>query len=166
MTKKQITHLQDMIDDFFSVAMSDCTVESEGYPHGSYITSLGVTPKDLMYFIDEVNEYLGNPVELAPQLLNEPSFKQCMYNLSRNISEPEGLLNLVKTSNVVDSLSNKLICSVWRHDSGRLIQLLQKQLPSMNDDRDYYMKTLTCNEVIAKFNKLTRDTDYILKEEI
>ena len=36
----------------------------------------------------------------------------------------------------------------------------------MNDDRDYYIKTLSRNEVIAKFNKLTKDTDYILKEEI
>ena len=165
MTQKQITHLQDMIDDFMSTAMSDCTVESEGYPHGSYISSLGVSPEDLVHFIDEINEYLGNPVELAPQLLNEPSFKQCMYNLSHNISEPEVVLHLIKASDVVDSLNNKLICSVWRHDSGRLIQLLQQQFYSMNDDKDY-MKTLSCNEVIAKFNKLTKDTDYILKEEI
>ena len=166
MTQKQITHLQNMIDDFMSQAMSDCTVESEGYPHGSYISSLGVSTEDLVHFIDEVNEYIGNTIELAPQLLNEPSFKQCMYNLSHNISEPEVVLNLIKASDVVDSLNNKLICSVWRHDSGRLIQILQKQLPSMNDDRDYYMKTLSCNEVIAQFNKLTKDTDYILKEEI
>ena len=119
-----------------------------------------------MHFIDEVNEYLGNTIELSQLLLGEPSFKQCMYNLSHNISEPEVVLHLIKASDVVDSLNNKLVCSVWRHDSGRLIQLLQKQLPSMNDDRDYYMKTLSCNEVIAKFNKLTKDTDYILKEEI
>ena len=166
MTQKQITHLQDMIDDFMSTATSECTIKSKGQPHDSYVSSLGVSPEDLVHFIDEVNEYLGNPIELAPQLLNKQSFKQCMYNLSRNISEPEVLLHLVKTSDVVDSLNNKLICSVWRHDSGRLIQLLQKQLPSMNDDRDYYLKTLSCNEVVAKFNKLTRDTDYILKEEI
>ena len=165
MTQKQITHLQDMIDDFMLQATSDCTVESEGYPHASYISSIGVSPEDLVHFIDEVNEYLGNTIELAPQLLNKPSFKQCMHNLSLNISEPEVLLHLVKTSDVVDSLNNKLICSVWRHDSGRLIQLLQKQLPSMNDDRDYYLKTLSCNEVVAKFNHLTKDTDYILKEE-
>ena len=165
MTQKQITHLQDMIDDFMSQATSDCTIESEGYPHGSYISSLGVSTKDLVHFIDEVNEYLGNPVELAPQLLNEPSFKQCMYNLSHNISEPEVVLHLIKASDVVDSLNNKLICSVWRHDSGRLIQLLQQQFYSMNEDKDY-MKTLSCNEVVAKFNKLTKDTDYILKEEI
>ena len=165
MTQKQITHLQDMIDDFMSTACSECTIDSECYPHAPYISSLGVSNKDLMHFIDEVNEYLGNPVELAPQLMNEPSFKQCMYNLSHNISEPEVLLNLIKTSDVVDSLNNKLICSVWRHDSGRLIQLLQQKFHSMNDDKDY-MKTLSCNEVIAKFNKLTKDTDYIIKEEI
>ena len=165
MTQKQITHLQDMIDDFMSQATSDCTVDSEGYPHAPYISSLGVSTEDLVHFIDEVNEYLGNPVELAPKLLNKPSFKQCMHNLSHNISEPEVMLNLVKTSDVVDSLNNELICSVWRHDSGRLIQLLQQQFHSMNDDKDY-MKTLTCNEVIAQFNKLTKDTDYILKEEI
>ena len=165
MTQKQITHLQNMIDDFMSQATSDCTVESEGYPHTPYISSLGVSTEDLVHFIDEVNEYLGNPIELAPQLLNEPSFRQCMYNLSHNISEPGFLLYLVKASDVVDSLDNKLICSVWRHDSGRLIQLLQQKFHSMNDDKDY-MKTLSCNEVIAKFNKLTRDTDYILKEEI
>ena len=165
MTQKQITHLQNMIDDFMQTAVSDCTIDSEGYPHGSYISSLGVSTEDLVHFIDEVNEYIGNHIELAPQLLNEPSFRQCMYNLSHNISEPDVYLHLVKTSDVVDSLNNKLICSVWRHDSGRLIQLLQKQLPSMNDDKDY-MKTLSCNEVIAKFNKLTKDTDYILKEKI
>ena len=88
-----------------------------------------------------------------------------MYNLSHNILEPEVILHLVQSSDVVDSLNNKLICSVWRHDSGRLIQLLQKQFHSMNDDKDY-MKTLSCNEVVAKFNKLTKDTDYILKEEV
>ena len=118
-----------------------------------------------MHFIDEVNEYLGNTIELAPQLLNKPSFKQCMHNLSLNISEPEVLLHLVKTSDVVDPLNNKFVYSVWRHDSGRLIQLLQQKFHSMNDDKDY-MKTLSCNEVVAKFNKLTRDTDYILKEEL
>ena len=166
MTQKQITHLQDIIDDFMSTATSKCTIESEGYPHAPYISSLGASTEEFVHFIDEVNEYLGNQIELSQQLLNEPSFRQCMYNLSRNISEPEVLLDLVKTSDVVDSLNNKLVCSVWKHDSGRLIQLLQKQLPSTNDDRDYYMKTLSCNEVIAKFNKLTRDTDYILKEEI
>ena len=164
MTQKQITHLQDMIDDFMQVC-SDVTIESEGYPHAPYVSSLGVSPEDFVHFIDEVNEYLGNPVELAPQLLNEPSFRQCMYNLSHNISEPENLLHLIKASDVVDSLSNKLVCSVWRHDSGRLIQLLQQKFHSMNDDKDY-MKTLSCNEVVAKFNKLTRDTDYILKEEL
>jgi len=164
MTQKQITHLQDMIDDFMQVC-SDVTIESECYPHAPYVSSIGVSPEDFVHFIDEVNEYLGNPVELAPQLLNEPSFRQCMYNLSHNILEPEVILHLVQSSDVVDSLNNKLICSVWRHDSGRLIQLLQQQFHSMNDDKDY-MKTLSCNEVVAKFNKLTRDTDYILKEEL
>lgn len=159
MTQKQITHLQDMIDDFMSQATSECTIESEGYPHGSYISSLGVSTEDFVHFIDEVNEHLGNQVELAPLLFNTLSFRQCMYNLSRNIPEPEVLLNLVKTSDVVDSLNNKLICSVWRHDSGKLIQLLQQH----NED---YMKTLTCNEVVAQFNELTKDTDYILKEKV
>ena len=165
MTQKQITHLQNMIDDFMSTACSECTIDSEGYPHAPYISSLGVSPEDLVHFIDEVNEYIGNPLELSQSLLNEPSFKQCMHNLSHNISEPEVLLHLVKASDVVDSLNKKLICSVWRHDSGRLIQLLQQQFHSMNEDKDY-LKTLSCNEVIAKFNKLTKDTDYILKEEI
>ena len=165
MTQKQITHLQDMIDDFMSQATSDCTVESEGYPHSLYISSLGVSPEDLVHFIDEVNEYLGNTIELAPQLLNKPSFKQCMHNLSLNISEPEVLLHLIKESDVVDSLNNKLNYSIWQHDSRRFIQLLQQQFYSMNDDK-YYMKTLSCNEVVVKFNKLTKDTDYILKEEI
>ena len=165
MTQKQITHLQNMIDDFMSQATSDCNIESEGYPHAPYISSLGVSTEDLVHFIDEVNEYIGNHIELAPKLFGEPSFKQCMHNLSHNISEPEVVLHLIKASDVVDSLNNKLICSVWRHDSGRLIQLLQQQFHSMNNDKNY-MKTLTCNEVIAKFNKLTKDTDYILKEEM
>ena len=166
MTKKQITHLQDMIDDFFSETQTEARIDSEGYPHSPYVSQLGTSLKEFVHFIDEVNEHLGNPVELSPLLLNKPSFRQCRYNLSHNILEPEVMLHLVQSSDVVDSNNNKLICSVWRHDSGRLIQLLQKKLPSMNDDRDYYMKTLSCNEVIAKFNKLTKDTDYILKEEV
>ena len=165
MTKKQITHLQNMIDDFMQTAVSDCTIDSEGYPHSPYVSQLGTSLKEFVHFIDEVNEHLGNPVELSPLLLNEPSFRQCRYNLSHNILEPEVMLHLVQSSDVVDSLNNKLVCSVWRHDSGRLIQLLQQKFHSMNDDKDY-MKTLSCNEVVAKFNKLTRDTDYILKEEI
>ena len=163
MTQKQITNLQDMIDDFFSKTQTEAIIDSEGYPHSPYVSQLGKSQEEFVHFIDEVNEYLGNPVELAPLLLNTLSFKQCMHDLSHNISEPEVFLHLVKTSDVVDSLNNKLICSVWRHDSGRLIQLLQQQFYSMNDDKDY-MKTLSCNQVIAKFNKLTRDTDYILKE--
>lgn len=79
-----------------------------------------------------------------------------MYNLSHNISEPEIVLHLVKTSDVVDSLNNKLICSIWKHGSDRYIQLIQKEFHSMNDDKNY-MKTLSCNEVIQKFNKLTRE---------
>ena len=36
MTQKQITHLQNIIDDFMSIAVYDWTIDSEGYPHGSY----------------------------------------------------------------------------------------------------------------------------------
>lgn len=56
MTQKQITHLQDMIDDFFSETQTEARIESEGYPHAPYISSLGVSPEDLVHFIDEVNE--------------------------------------------------------------------------------------------------------------
>ena len=165
MTKEQITHLQDMIDDFMSQATSECTIESEGYPHGSYISSLGVSTEDLVHFIDEVNEYIGNHIELAPQLMNEPSFRQCMYNLSHNISEPEVYLHLVKTSDVVDSLNNKLICSIWRHDSRRFIQLLQQKFYNMNDDK-YYMKTLSCNEVVKKYDNQFKEYYFIQKEKL
>ena len=165
MTKDQITYLQDMIDDFMSLASSECTIESEGYPHQPYISSLGVTTSDLIHFIDNINETLGNSIELSQILLNKPSFKKCMYNLSHNISEPDVLLSLVKTSDVIDSLNNKLVYSIWRHDSDRYIQLLQQEFHSMNDEKDY-MKTLTCNEVIQKFNKSTKETDYILKGTI
>ena len=164
MTQKQITRLQDMIDDFMQVC-SDVTIESEGYPHAPYISSLGVSTEDFVHFIDEVNDFIGNSVELSPLLLDTLSFKKCMHNLLHNVSKPDVLLYLVESKDVVDSLSNKLICSIWRHDSGRLIQLLQQKFYNVNDNKNY-MKTLSCNEVIAKFNKLTRDTDYILKEEI
>jgi hypothetical protein len=165
MTQDKITYLQDMIDDFMSLASSECTIESEGYPHQPYISSLGVTTSDLIHFIDNINEHLGNSIELSQILLNKPSFKQCMYNLSHNILKPEVLLSLVKTSDVVDSLNNKLVYSIWKHDSGRLIQLLQQEFHSMNNGKDY-MKTLSCNEVIQEFNKLTKETDYILKGTI
>lgn len=165
MTKEQITNLQDMIDDFFSETQTEARIDSEGYPHSPYVSQLGTSLKEFVHFIDEVNEHLGNQVELAPLLFNTLSFKQCMHNLSNNIHTPVVMLELVETKDVVDSLNKKLICSVWKHDSGRFIQLLQQKFYNMNDDKDY-LKTLSCNEVIAKFNKLTKDTDYILKEEI
>ena len=163
MTQKQITHLQNMIDDFMQVC-SDVTIDSEGYPHSPYVSQLGKSQVEFVHFIYEVNEHLGNPVELAPLLFNTLSFKQCMHDLS-NTHTPVVMLQLVETKEVTDSNNNKLNYSIWQHDSRRFIQLLQQQFYSMNDDK-YYMKTLSCNEVIAKFNKLTRDTDYILKEEI
>ena len=166
MTQKQITHLQDMIDDFFSETQTEARIDSEGYPHSPYVSQLGTSLKEFVHFIDEVNEHLGNTVELAPLLFNTLSFKQCMQNLSNNIHTPVVMLQLVETKEVTDSNNNKLNYSIWQHDSGRFIQLLQQNLNSMNEDRDYYLKTLSCNEVIAKFNKLTRDTDYIIKEEI
>ena len=165
MTQKQITHLQDMIDDFFSETQTEARIDSEGYPHSPYVSQLGTSLKEFVHFIDEVNEHLGNTVELAPLLFNTLSFKQCMQNLSNNIHTPVVMLQLVETKEVTDSNNNKLNYSIWQHDSGRFIQLLQQNLNSMNEDKDY-MKTLSCNEVVAKFNKLTRDTDYILKEEI
>ena len=165
MTKEQITHLQDMIDDFFSETQTEARIDSEGYPHSPYVSQLGKSQEEFVHFIDEVNEYLGNPVELAPLLFNTLSFKQCMHNLSNNTHTPVVMLQLVETKEVTDSNNNKLNYSIWQHDSGRFIQLLQQKFYNMNEDKDY-MKTLSCNEVIAKFNKLTRDTDYILKEEI
>lgn len=165
MTKEQINTLQNMIDDFMSIAQSDCTVESEGYPHKPYISSLGVSTTDFVHFIDEVNDFIGNSVELSQLLLNTLSFKKCMHNLSHNISEPEVLLHLVESKDVVDLLNNKLICSVWRHDSGRLIQLLQQQFYSPNNDKDY-MKTLSCNEVIKKWNNQLKEHYFILKENL
>ena len=166
MTQKQITHLQYMIDDFMSETQTESIIDSEGYPHSPYVSQLGKGPEDLIHFIDEVNEYLGNQVELAPLLLfNTLSFKQCMHNLSNNIHTPVVMLQLVETKEVTDSNNNKLNYSIWQHDSGRFIQLLQQKFYHMNEDKDY-MKTLSCDEVIAKFNKLTRDTDYILKEEV
>ena len=164
MTQKQITHLQDMIDDFMSETQTEARIDSEGYPHSPYVSQLGKSQEEFVHFIDEVNEYLCNQVELAPLLFNTLSFKQCMHDLS-NTHTPVVMLQLVETKDVVDSNNNKLNYSIWKHDSRRFIQLLQQQFYSMNDDKDY-MKTLSCNEVIAKFNKLTRDTDYILKEEI
>ena len=164
MTQKQITHLQDMIDDFFSETQTEARIDSEGYPHSPYVSQLGTSLKEFVHFIDEVNEHLGNPVERSPLLFKTLSFKQCMHDLS-NTYTPVVMLQLVETKEVIDSSNNKLNYSIWQHDSGRFIQLLQQQFYSMNDDK-YYMKTLSCNEVVAKFNKLTRDTDYILKEEI
>ena len=164
MTQKQITHLQDMIDDFMSQATSECTIESEGYPHGSYISSLGVSTEDFVHFIDKVNEHLGNQVELAPLLFNTLSFKQCMQNLSNNTNTPVVMLRLVETKEVTDSNNNKLNYSIWQHDSGRFIQLLQQNLNSMNEDRDYYLKTISCNEVTKKYDNQFKEYYFIQKE--
>ena len=164
MTQKQITHLQDMIDDFMSETQTEARIDSEGYPHSPYVSQLGKSQEEFVHFIDEVNEHLGNQVELAPLLFNTLSFKQCMHDLS-NTNTPVVMLQLVETKEVTDSNNNKLNYSIWQHDSGRFIQLLQQKFYHMKEDKDY-MKTLSCNEVIAKFNKLTKDTDYILKEEV
>ena len=110
MTKKQITHLQDMIDDFFSETQTEAIIDSEGYPHSPYVSQLGTSLKEFVHFIDEVNEYLGTPVELAPLLFNTLSFKQCMHDLSHNIHTPVVMLRLIETKDVVDSLNKKLIC--------------------------------------------------------
>lgn len=110
MKKEQITNLQDMINDFMSETQTEAIIDSEGYPHSPYVSELGKSQEDLVHFIDEVNEYLGNPVELAPLLLNTLSFKQCMHDLSHNIHTPVVMLRLIETKDVVDSLNKKLIC--------------------------------------------------------
>jgi len=163
MTKKQITHLQDMIDEFISQATSDCTIESEGYPHGSYVTSLGVSTIDFIHFIDEVNEYLGNQVELSTLLLDILSFKQCMHNLSHNISEPEVLLHLVESKDVVNQNNEKFVCSVLKHESGRFMQLLKQKLTI--GDKEFF-KVISCNEVIKKWNNQLKEHYFILKENL
>ena len=163
MTQKQTTHLQDMIDDFFSETQTEARIDSEGYPHSPYVSQLGKSQEEFVHFIDEVNEYLGNPVELAPLLFNTLSFKQCMHNLSNNTHTPVVMLQLVETKEVTDSNNNKLICSIWRHDSGRFIQLLQQKFYNMNEDKDY-MKTLSCNEFTKKYDNQFKEYYFIQKE--
>lgn len=163
MTKEQITHLQDMIDDFMSSAMMDCTIESEGYPHGSYVTSLGISTTDFVHFIDEVNDFIGNSVELSPLLLDTLSFKKRMHNLSHNISEPEVLIHLVESKDVVNQNNEKFVCSVWKHESGRLIQLLKQKLTA--GDKEFF-RVISCNEVIKKWNNQLKEHYFILKENL
>ena len=43
MTQKQITHLQNMIDDFFSETQTEARIDSEGYPHSPYVSQLGTS---------------------------------------------------------------------------------------------------------------------------
>ena len=166
MTQKQITHLQDMIDDFFSETQTEARIDSEGYPHSPYVSQLGKSQEEFVHFIDEVNEHLGNQVELAPLLFNTLSFKQCMHDLSNNIRTPVVMLQLVETKEVTDSNNNKLNYSIWQHDSGRFIQLLQQNLNSMNDDRDYYLKTLSCNEVTKKYDNQFKEYYFTQKEKL
>ena len=163
MTQKQITHLQDMIDDFFSETQTEARIDSEGYPHSPYVSQLGKSLEEFVHFIDEVNEHLGNTVELAPLLFNTLSFKQCMNNLSNNTHTPVVMLQLVETKEVTDSNNNKLNYSIWQHDSGRFIQLLQQKFYNMNEDKDY-MKTLSCNEVTKKYDNQFKEYYFIQKE--
>ena len=164
MTKEQITHLQDMIDDFFSETQTEAKIDSEGYPHSPYVSQLGTSLEEFVYFIDEVNEHLGNQVELAPLLFNTLSFKECIHVLSKTHT-PVVMLQLVETKDVVDSNNNKLNYSIWQHDSGRFIQLLQQKFYNMNEDKDY-MKTISCNEVIKKYDNQFKEYYFIQKEKL
>ena len=74
------------------------------------------------------------------------------------------MLQLVETKEVTDSNNNKLNYSIWQHDSGRFIQLLQQKFYNMNEDKDY-LKTISCNEVVKKYDNQFKEYYFIQKEK-
>ena len=91
MNIKLIAEVESLIGDFLSNAISDAKLASEGYPHGSYIESLGKTDNDLIHLIDEINAKIGNNISLSESVLDIPSFNTCMYNLTKYLKSPEEL---------------------------------------------------------------------------
>lgn len=157
MNIKLVAEIQDMIDDFISNTVSNATLASEGYPHGSYIESLGTNVNDLIHLIDEINSKLGNNISVSEAILNIPSFNACIYYLLKDEKSPEELkLHKREQSKMTSSSGSELIEQIWKHDSGRYIQVIF--------DRKT-LKTISVSEVVEKYNQNLRKSEFIQKVE-
>lgn len=157
MNKKLVAEIQDMIDDFSYDTVSNATLASEGYPHGSYIESLGTTGHDLIHLIDKINSNLGNNISVSEAILDIPSFNTCIYYLLKDEKSPEELkLHKREQSKVTSSSGSELIEQVWKHDSGRYIQVIF-------DSKT--LKTTSVSEVVEKYNQSLRKSEFIQKVE-
>lgn len=157
MNIKLIAEVESLIGDFLSNAISDAKLASEGYPHGSYIESLGKTDNDLIHLIDEINAKIGNNISLSESVLDIPSFNTCMYNLTKYLKSPEELkLKKKEQSRVTSSSGSELIEQIWMHDSHRYIQVIF--------DRKTF-KTISVSEVVEKYNQSLKKIEFIQKVE-
>ena len=110
MDNKLITKIQNILDDFIHDAGSEASITSEGYHHGSYVESLGKSPTDLVYLIDEINYMIGNPILLSTEVLDIIPFYECIYYLDRDIKSPLDLkLHKVSQFSLKDSSGSELI---------------------------------------------------------
>lgn len=152
MNKELITKIQDMIDSFNDDTISSATLASEGYPHGSYISSLGTTTDDMIYLFDDINHLLGNPISISQALFDVVPFYECIYYLTKDTKSPLDLkLKKIDQSYVVHEVGTKLICQIWQHKSGRFIQVI------FNNET---LETASACEVIQKYNSINKLTYY------
>ena len=156
MDNKLITTIQNLLDDFIHDAGSKASITSEWYPHGYYVESLGKSPTDLVYLIDEINYMIGNPILLSTEVLDIIPFYECIYYLDRDIKSPLDLkLHKVSQSLLKASSGSELICTIWKHDSYRFIQIIFDKIT---------LKNKSVCEVIEKYNSSTKKLEFIEKE--
>lgn len=65
------TQVQDALDDAISDLLTDCDIESEGYPHGFYIT--GESPDSIIQFLRDMMKHTDSISELVVSLEHEPT---------------------------------------------------------------------------------------------
>lgn len=156
MDNKLITKIQNLLDDFISDAQSEASIKSEGYPHGSYIDSLGKSSYDLVHLIDEVNHLIGNPILISELVLEVVPFYECIYYLDKDAKSPLDLkLHKVEQSILTSNSGSELICTIWKHDSCRFIRVIFDKTTLANKS--------VC-EVVKKYNKSTKKNEFIEKE--
>ena len=156
MDKKLITKIQDLFDDFICDAQSEASIKSEGYPHGSYVASLGKSSDDLVHLFDEINHLVGNPILISEPVLDVIPFYECIYYLDKDAKSPLDLkLHKVEQSILSLPSGSELICTIWKHHSGRFIRVIFDKITLNNKS--------VC-EVVEKYNQSTKKNEFIEKE--
>lgn len=156
MNNKLITKIQNLLDDFICDASSEASIKSEGYPHGSYVDSLGKSSDDLVHLFDEVNYLIGNPILISEPVLNVIPFYECIYYLDKDAKSPLDLkLQKVDQSTLSSTSGSELISTIWKHNSGRFIRVIFDKIT---------LNYKSACEVVEKYNSSTKKNEFIEKE--